>query len=178
VRRGYQVSVYEKVDRPGGLLRYGIPDFRLEKAVLERRPAQLVKEGVRFRTGVHAGRDVSVRELQRSAHAIVLAVGAEQPRDLMVPGRSLRGIHFALDYLSQQNRRIAGYVVDPAMAISATRSNVVVIGGGDTGSDCMGTAIRQGARKVMQIQYHECPMPQQDRLLYWPGGTGMAGVRS
>ena len=98
-RTGYRVTVYEKADRPGGLLRYGIPDFRLEKTVLDRRLVQLAAEGVRFRTGVHVGRDVSVRELQRSAHAIVLAVGAEQPRDLMVPGRSLRGIHFALDYL-------------------------------------------------------------------------------
>jgi glutamate synthase (NADPH/NADH) small chain len=169
VRRGYQVTVYEKADRPGGLLRYGIPDFRLEKAVLERRLEQLTAEGVRFRTGIHVGRDLAVRDLQRSAHAVVLAVGAEQPRDIEVPGRSLQGVHFALDYLSQQNRRIAGCYVDPATAISAAGRNVVVIGGGDTGSDCVGTAIRQGARKVTQIQYHDCPSPHQDRLLYWPG---------
>jgi len=168
VRAGYQVTVYEKADLPGGLLRYGIPDFRLEKAVLERRLAQLAAEGVRFRTGVHVGRDLAIRDLQRSAHAVVLAIGSEQPRDLDVPGRSLRGIHFALDYLTQQNRRIAGGVIDPALAISAAGRTVVVIGGGDTGSDCVGTAIRQGARSVTQIQYHDCPSPWQDRLLYWP----------
>ena len=168
VRCGYPVTVYEKADRPGGLLRYGIPDFRLEKPVLERRLSQLATEGVRFRTGVHVGRDLDVRALQRSAHAVVLALGAEQPRDLDVPGRSLRGIHFAMDYLQQQNRRVAGCVVDPAMAIRAAGRNVVVIGGGDTGSDCVGTAIRQGAQTVTQIQYHDCPSPQQDRLLYWP----------
>jgi glutamate synthase (NADPH/NADH) small chain len=168
VRRGYVVTVYEKADRPGGLLRYGIPDFRLEKAVLDRRLAQLVSEGVRFRCGVHVGRDLDVGELRRSAHAVVLAVGAEQPRDLDVPGRSLRGIHFALDYLSRQNRRIAGSEADAGSASSATGRRVVVIGGGDTGSDCVGTAIRQGARKVTQIQYHDCPSPGHDQLLYWP----------
>jgi glutamate synthase (NADPH/NADH) small chain len=168
VRCGYHVTVYEKADRPGGLLRYGIPDFRLEKAVLDRRLAQLAAEGVRFRTGVHVGRDLAVQELQRSAHAVVVATGAEQPRDLDVPGRTLRGIHYALDFLCQQNRRIAGSEVDPAMAISATGRSVVVIGGGDTGSDCVGTAIRQGARRVVQIQYHDCPAPRPDRLLYWP----------
>lgn len=168
VRRGYQVSVYEKADRAGGLLRYGIPDFRLEKAVLDRRLAQLAAEGVRFRTGVHVGRDLDVRELQRNVHAVVVATGAEQPRDLNVPGRTLQGIHYALDFLIRQNRRVAGIEVDPAQAISATGCNVVVIGGGDTGSDCVGTAIRQGARKVIQIQYHACPPPQPDRLLYWP----------
>jgi glutamate synthase (NADPH/NADH) small chain len=169
VRTGYQVTVYEKAERPGGLMRYGIPDFRLEKSVLDRRLAQLAVEGVRFRTGVHVGQDLELQKLQRSAHAVVLAMGAEHPRDLDVPGRSLRGIHFALDYLSQQNRRIAGSVIEPAATISATGRNVVVVGGGDTGSDCIGTAIRQGARKVIQIQYHDCPSPQQDRLLYWPG---------
>ncbi|HYQ70889.1 MAG TPA: glutamate synthase subunit beta, partial [Gammaproteobacteria bacterium] len=167
-RSGYQVTVYEKADRPGGLLRYGIPDFRLEKSVLDRRLAQLAAEGVRFRTGIHVGRDLAVRDLQRSTHAVVLAVGAEQPRDLDVPGRSLRGVHFALDYLCQQNRRIAGCVIDSGTAIRAAGRSVVVIGGGDTGSDCVGTAIRQGARAVVQIQYHDCPPPTPDRLLYWP----------
>jgi glutamate synthase (NADPH/NADH) small chain len=106
--------------------------------------------------------------LQRNVHAVVVATGAEQPRDLNVPGRTLQGIHYALDFLIRQNRRVAGIEVDPAQAISATGCNVVVIGGGDTGSDCVGTAIRQGARKVIQIQYHACPPPQPDRLLYWP----------
>jgi glutamate synthase (NADPH/NADH) small chain len=168
VRSGYQVTVYEKADRPGGLLRYGIPDFRLEKAVLDRRLAQLAAEGIRFRTGIHVGRDLGVRDLQRNVHAIVVATGAEQPRDIDVPGRTLRGIHFAQEFLCQQNRRVAGSEVDPATAISATGRNVVVIGGGDTGSDCVGTAIRQGARKVIQIQYHDRPAPRPDRLLYWP----------
>jgi len=167
-RSGYQVTVYEKADRPGGLLRYGIPDFRLEKSVLDRRLAQLSREGVRFRTGVQVGRDLSVRELQRSAHAVVLATGAEQPRELEVPGRSLRGVHFAMDYLRQQNRRIAGDNLDPASIIDAADCTVVVIGGGDTGGDCVGTAIRQGARKVTQIQYHEHPPLNPDRLMYWP----------
>jgi glutamate synthase (NADPH/NADH) small chain len=167
-RAGYTVTVFEQADRAGGLLRYGIPDFRLEKRVLDRRLTQLQAEGVRFRTGVHVGTDPGIEALRRSGHAVVLACGARRPRDLDVPGRNLRGIHFALDYLQQQNRRVAGEVIAPGDTIDAAGKNVVVIGGGDTGGDCVGTAIRQGARQVFQLQYHDCPPAHLDRLQFWP----------
>ncbi|MDH3526452.1 MAG: glutamate synthase subunit beta [Gammaproteobacteria bacterium] len=168
VRTGYQVTVYEKADRIGGLLRYGIPDFRLEKRVLDRRLAQLEAEGVVFRSGAHAGVNLDIDALRRAGHALVLACGSELPRDIGVPGRELRGIHFALDYLIQQNRRVAGGRVHSEDAIDACGKDVVVIGGGETGSDCVGTAIRQGARQVVQVQYHERPPPRADVLQYWP----------
>lgn len=168
-RLGYQVTVYEKADRIGGLLRYGIPDFRLDKKILDRRLAQLHAEGIRFRSGVHVGLDLDINELRRSAHAVVLACGSEQPHKIQVPDCSLNGVHFAMDYLRQQNRRIAGDIVSSESAINAAGKQVTVIGGGDTGSDCVGTAIRQGARQVTQIQYHECPPAHVDNLLYWPG---------
>jgi glutamate synthase (NADPH/NADH) small chain len=168
VRAGYGVTVYEKADRIGGLLRYGIPDFRLEKRVLDRRLAQLEAEGVLFQCGVHAGVNLNIEELRRTGDALVLACGSEQPRDLTVPGRELRGIHFALDYLAQQNRRVAGDRIHPEGAIDARGKDVVIIGGGDTGSDCVGTAIRQGARQVVQLQYHERPPAKADVLRHWP----------
>ena len=167
-RAGYRVTVFEQADRAGGLLRYGIPDYRLDKRVLDRRLAQLQAEGVRFRTGVHVGVDLDIGVLRRSGYAVVLACGAQRPRDLTVPGRGLRGIHFALDYLHQQNRRVAGDVIDPDDVIDAAGKNVVVVGGGDTGGDCVGTAIRQGARQVLQLQYHDCPPARLDRLQFWP----------
>lgn len=169
VRVGYAVTVLEKADRPGGLLRYGIPDYRLEKTVLERRLTQLVAEGVQFRTGIHAGVTVPPGELCRSADAVVLACGAEQPRKVIVPGHDLYGIHYAMPYLEQQNRRIAGSVFDSDELIDARGKDVVVIGGGDTGHDCVGTAIRQGARQVTQVQYHERPPRHANVLSYWPG---------
>lgn len=168
VRAGYSVTVFDKADRPGGLLRYGIPDFRLDKRVLDRRLAQLRHEGVHFRTGVLVGRDIGLDELRRRMHAVVLATGAEQPRELSVPGRALHGVFQAMDYLRQQNRCIAGDIVHPSAHIDAREREVVVIGGGDTGGDCVGTAIRQGARRVTQVQYHDRPPPQADTLLYWP----------
>ena len=168
VRAGYTVTVYEKSDRPGGLLRYGIPDFRLDKTVLERRLGQLRAEGVRFRTGVEISTAEEIEELRRSSHAVVLACGSEQPRDIDIPGRALGGIYFAMDYLGQQNRRIAGEVIDATASIDAAGMSVAVIGGGDTGEDCVGTAIRQGASRVTQIQYHDHPPAQLDNLLYWP----------
>ena len=168
-RAGYRVTVYEKSDRPGGLLRYGIPDFRLEKTVVDRRLAQLRAEGVRFRTGIHVGADLDIGELCRSSHALVLACGAEQPRDLDLPGRSLAGIHFAMDYLARQNRQVACDGTHSCSAIDAAGRTVAVIGGGDTGGDCIGTAIRQGAAQVTQIQYHDRPPLHVDNLLYWPG---------
>jgi glutamate synthase (NADPH/NADH) small chain len=171
VRTGYQVAVYEQADRPGGLLRYGIPDFRLEKGILDRRLQQLVAEGVRFQTGVRVGETLGIEKLRRTSDAVVLACGCGQPRDVPVPGRELRGIYFALDYLSQQNHRIAGDVIEPEASILARNKDVVVIGGGDTGEDCVGTAIRQGANKVTQIQYHERPPECADILRHWPKST-------
>jgi glutamate synthase (NADPH/NADH) small chain len=167
-RAGYLVTVYEKSERPGGLLRYGIPDFRLDKHILDRRLQQLQAEGVIFRNAVHVGVGLDIEELRRNAHAVVLACGSEVPRDLDVPGRRLGGIHFAMDYLTQQNRRLAGEQGGDTRVITACNKDVVVIGGGDTGSDCVGTAIRQGARQVIQVQYHERPPAHADVLDYWP----------
>ena len=167
-RAGYGVTVFEKADRIGGLLRYGIPDFRLDKSILDRRLAQIEAEGVEFRTGVHAGVNLPVDELRENTHAVVLACGSEQPRRLTVPGHELEGIHYAMDYLVQQNRRVAGSAMLSTPAITAQDKNVAVIGGGDTGSDCVGTAIRQGARCVTQLQYHEQPPDHVDVLDYWP----------
>jgi glutamate synthase (NADPH/NADH) small chain len=167
-RTGYRVTVYEKSNRIGGLLRYGIPDFRIEKRVLDRRLQQLQAEGVIFRTGVEVGVQLDIEELRRTAHAVVLACGSEMPRDIDVPGRQLDGIHFAMDYLVQQNRRIAGDHDAHASVITAYDKDVVVIGGGDTGSDCVGTAIRQGARQVTQLQYHDRPPLHAEVRDYWP----------
>jgi glutamate synthase (NADPH/NADH) small chain len=168
VRAGYPVEVFEKADRIGGLLRYGIPDFRLEKWILDRRLKQLAAEGVRFRTGVHIESREDFECLQRSADAIVLACGCEQPRNVLAPGREVKGIHFAMEYLAQQNHRTAGDVIEAEAAILATGKDVVVIGGGDTGSDCIGTAVRQQASRVVQVQYHAQPPPCNDVLQYWP----------
>ena len=167
-RVGYTVTVLEKADRIGGLLRYGIPDFRLQKTVLDRRLSQLEAEGVCFKTGVEAGIGISAGKLLAAADAVVLACGSSQARELKVPGCELAGIYYAQQYLEQQNRRVAGDVIDPAEAIHAAGKEVVVIGGGDTGSDCVGTAIRQGARRVIQVQYHDRPPVRADVLQYWP----------
>ena len=144
-RAGHSVTVFEKSDRIGGLLRYGIPEFKMEKRVLDRRLALLAAEGVVFRGGVDAGVDLPADELRRNFDAVVLAGGAGRPRDLPVPGRELAGVHFAMDYLTEQNRRCEGDAVDEGAAISATGKHVVIIGGGDTGADCLGTVHRQGA---------------------------------
>lgn len=167
-RAGYRVRVLEKADRPGGLLRYGIPDFRLEKTVLDRRLRQLQAEGVAFRTGVEVGTNLDPAWLRHWADALVLACGCERPRDIDVPGRRLKGIYPAMDYLVQQNHRSAGDCIEPEAAIVATNRDVVVIGGGDTGGDCVGTAIRQGARRVTQVQYHEAPPYRAEVLRHWP----------
>ncbi len=151
-RLGHDVVVFERDDRIGGLLRYGIPDFKMEKAILDRRIVQMEAEGVRFQTGVDVGRDLGSDQLLASFDAVVLCMGARVPRDLAVPGRELDGVHFAMDYLEQQNRRVAGDVVADAGAILAQGKHVVVIGGGDTGSDCVGTANRQGALSVTQLE--------------------------
>ncbi len=166
-RAGHAVVVFEKNDRIGGLLRYGIPDFKLEAWLIDRRLAQLRAEGVEFRPNSHVGADIPARSLLAEFDAVVLAGGSEQPRDLNVPGRALRGIHFAMDFLSQQNRRVAGQKI-VAEEILATDKNVVVIGGGDTGSDCVGTSVRQGARSVTQLEIMPKPPLHENKLLTWP----------
>ena len=167
-RAGHLVTVFEKEDRLGGLLRYGIPDFKMEKSAVDRRLEQLRAEGIEFRTNFKIGTQMSGEELQRSFDAVLLAIGAEQPRDLPIPGRELKGIHYAMDYLTQQNRRGAGDRVPSAEEISAAGKHVVIIGGGDTGADCLGTAHRQKAESVHQLQIH--PMPPEDRhpTTPWP----------
>jgi glutamate synthase (NADPH/NADH) small chain len=169
-RRGHAVVVLEKADRIGGLLRYGIPDFKLDKELLDRRLEQLRAEGVELRTGVDCGNDVTGDELRKSYDAVVLAGGATRPRDLEVPGRELRGVHFAMDFLTQQNRRVAGLPAAPngGGEILAGGKRVVVLGGGDTGSDCVGTALRQGAASVLSLEL--MPRPPDERAEHnpWP----------
>jgi len=167
-RTGHEVTVFEKNGNPGGLLRYGIPDFKLEKHIVERRVDQMRDEGVTFRNNCHVGVDVAAAELMADFDAVVLAGGAEKPRDLKVPGRDLRGVHFAMPFLSQQNLRNEGKTIDQAQAISAEGKHVVVIGGGDTGSDCIGTSNRQGALSVTQLEILERPPEMEDKALTWP----------
>ena len=168
-RRGHEVVVHEKDDCIGGLLRYGIPDFKLDKKVLDRRLDQMASEGVRFETGVTVGEDLSAKYLRRHFDAICLTLGAGQPRDLPVPGRELANVHFAMAYLTQSNRMNAGHALPPDSArIDARDKVVVVIGGGDTGSDCVGTAIRQGAREVHQFEILPRPPETANPLTPWP----------
>ncbi|HEY6462320.1 MAG TPA: glutamate synthase subunit beta [Polyangiaceae bacterium] len=161
-RAGHDVVLFERDDRLGGLLRYGIPDFKMEKAVLDARLTQLRAEGVSFRVGVAVGQDLRGEQLLHEFDAVVLTTGSRVPRDLPIPGRELRGILFAMEYLVQQNRRVAGDEVDAGRAVAATGKRVVVIGGGDTGSDCVGTAVRQGAASVVQLEL--MPKPALVRL--------------
>lgn len=170
-RSGHSVTVFEKADRAGGLLRYGIPDFKMEKGILERRIEQLVAEGVEFRLGVQVGVDFEVEELILGFDAVCLAIGAEQPRDLPIHGRELQGIHFAMPYLEQQNRRVAGnssHFAKVSEELTAAGKNVVVIGGGDTGSDCVGTARRQGCLSVSQFELLPKPPSMRDPSTPWP----------
>mgnify|MGYP006277367185 CR=1 FL=1 len=160
-RCGHEVVLMERADRIGGLMRYGIPDFKMEKWIIDRRMEQMHAEGVIFETGVEVGVDISVRYLQRSFDGVVITAGATVARDLDVPGRDLQGVHYAMDFLTQQNRRVAGDEVRES-PISAKDKHVVVIGGGDTGSDCVGTSIRQGARSVTQIEL--LPLPPKERI--------------
>ena len=167
-RAGHLVTVFERADRIGGLLRYGIPEFKMEKRILDRRLAIMEAEGVTFRAGMNIGGNVPVDELRRAFDAVVLTGGATSPRDLPVPGRELAGIHFAMDYLTQQNRRCEGDHVADDVVITAYGKRVVIIGGGDTGADCLGTAHRQGARSVHQFEL--LPRPPADRTAEnpWP----------
>jgi glutamate synthase (NADPH) small chain len=165
-RAGHFVELFEKADRIGGLLRYGIPDFKMEKTVLDRRLEQMASEGVIFRTSAHIGESIPAADLREQFDAIVLTGGAEHARDLNVPGRELKGIHFAMDYLPQQNKRIAGDLVRDQ--ILATGKRVVIIGGGDTGADCLGTCHRQNAKSVLQFEIMPMPPPERAATTPWP----------
>ena len=167
-RAGHSVTVYEKNDRIGGLLRYGIPNFKMEKHVIDRRIQQMRAEGVTFVTSAHIGVNVPVEALTGHYDAILLCGGSEQPRDLKIPGRELKGIHFAMELLTQQNRRDEGDTVDPSMTISAEGKRVVIIGGGDTGADCLGTCLRQRAKSVHQFEIMPKPPVQRAASTPWP----------
>lgn len=166
VRAGHNVTVFEKNDRIGGLLRYGIPDFKMEKKIIDRRLRQLTIEGVEFKTNINVGKDISAKDLIDQYDAVILAGGSEKPRDLKIPGRELTGIHFAMEYLTHQNKIIAGDHLENS--ISARGKNVVVLGGGDTGSDCVGTANRQGAKSVTQIEILPQPSNERPESTPWP----------
>jgi glutamate synthase (NADPH) small chain len=168
-RTGHDVVVYEKNDRIGGLLRYGIPDFKMEKHLIDKRIAQMQAEGVKFRPDSHIGGNISAKALLADYDAVVLAVGSEKPRDLQVSGRNeMEGVHYAMDFLRQQNKRNAGDTIPEEIAISAKGKHVVVIGGGDTGSDCIGTSIRQGAASVTQIEILSKPPEKENKMMTWP----------
>jgi glutamate synthase (NADPH/NADH) small chain len=168
-RAGHDVHVYERHAKAGGLLRYGIPDFKMEKHYIDLRVAQMESEGVTFHYGAHVGANVSAEDLLEGCDALVLAGGAEQARDLPIPGRELEGIHFAMEFLPQQNRRVSGEPpADAGPPILADGKHVVVIGGGDTGSDCIGTSIRQGARSVTNFEIMPQPPEQENKMLTWP----------
>ena len=167
-RAGHWVTVFERDDRIGGLLRYGIPEFKMEKRFLDRRLAVMEREEITFRTGCHVGVNMSAEELRRDYDAVVLAGGATAPRDLKVPGRELAGIHFAMDFLPLQNRRNEGDKIPDAQFITAKDQHVVIIGGGDTGADCLGTVHRQGARSVHQLELLSRPADARPESNPWP----------
>ena len=167
-RAGHKVVMFEKAEAPGGILRYGIPNFKLSKDILDRRLQQLRAEGVSFKCEVEVGKDVSVDYVRRRFNAICVTIGAMQPRDLNVPGRDLKGVHFALEFLGQNNRRLSGESVSPEQEISAAGKRVIVIGGGDTGSDCVGTSLRQGALSVQQLELLPRPPEARPDNNPWP----------
>jgi glutamate synthase (NADPH/NADH) small chain len=170
-RAGHGVTLFEKADRIGGLLRYGIPDFKMEKHIIDRRMRQMAAEGVEFRTGVEVGKTIPFKSLLDGYDAVVLTGGAEWPRNLEIPGRELAGVHYAMDFLVQQNKRVAGDAeakAAPGGTISAKSKHVIVVGGGDTGSDCIGTSIRQGAASVTQLEIMPKPPDREDKGLSWP----------
>jgi glutamate synthase (NADPH/NADH) small chain len=167
-RAGHDVHVFERHAKPGGLLRYGIPDFKMEKIHVERRVAQMEAEGVTFHCNVNVGIDLQAQKLVDGYDAVVLAGGAEKPRDLPIPGRDLGGVHFAMDFLPQQNRRVSHEPLMSNEPILAAGKHVIVIGGGDTGSDCIGTSVRQGALSVTQLEIMPQPPEKENKLLTWP----------
>ena len=167
-RAGHSVTLFEKNQKIGGLLRYGIPDFKMEKPLIDRRGEQMQGEGVTLETGVHVGVDISAETLLTDFDAVALTGGSEAPRDLPVDGRDLNGVHFAMDFLVQQIRRVSGEPLGDVEEILATGRNVIVIGGGDTGSDCVGTSIRQGAKNVVQIEIMPKPPEKVDKGSTWP----------
>ncbi len=167
-RAGHSVVVFEKNERIGGLLRIGIPDFKMEKTLIDRRMSQMELEGVEFRVNSHVGNNVSIEELNDEFEAIAFCGGSEHPRDLPVEGRELKGVYFAMEFLSQQNDRVSGKTIKSDIEISAKGKNVLVIGGGDTGSDCVGTSNRQGAKSVTQLELLDQPPEKEDKALTWP----------
>ncbi|MAQ81117.1 MAG: glutamate synthase [Rhodobacterales bacterium] len=168
-RAGHNVNLYEKNEKAGGLLRYGIPDFKMEKFHIDRRIEQMSKEGVVFHTGINVGTDMAVETIIEKSDAVILAGGAERPRDLEISGRDLEGVHFAMEFLPQQNRRVSGETtVANSLPVLASGKHVVVIGGGDTGSDCIGTSIRQGALSVTQLEIMPRPPDIENKFLTWP----------
>ncbi|GMV63153.1 MAG: glutamate synthase [Parvibaculum sp.] len=167
-RRGHDVHLFEKNRKAGGLLRYGIPDFKMEKHLIDRRVAQMEAEGVTFHYGVQIGVDKKATELTAEFDAVILTGGSEKPRDLPVEGRELSGVHFAMEFLPQQNRRVSDEPIGQVEPILANGKHVVVIGGGDTGSDCIGTSFRQGAVSVTQLEIMPAPPEKENKLLTWP----------
>ena len=167
-RVGHEVTVFEKNARVGGLLRYGIPDFKLEKRLIDRRMAQMQAEGVEFHSNIHVGTTLPARQLLKEFDAVVLALGSEAPRELQVQGRELDGVHLAMDFLTQQNRRVSGEFIADNRPILASGKRVVVIGGGDTGSDCIGTSTRQGAKSILQTEILPKPPDKENKGLTWP----------
>ncbi len=167
-RAGHKVVVFEKNERIGGLLRFGIPDFKMEKHLIDRRIAQMQTEGVEFRPNSHVGENVDAGDLVKDFDAVALCGGSESPRDLPVPGRELPGVHFAMEFLTQQNRRVAGTNTPQGAEIMATDKHVIVIGGGDTGSDCVGTSNRHGAASVTQLELMPEPPEKENKALTWP----------
>ena len=167
-RAGHEIRVFEKNNRIGGLMRYGIPDFKLDKQLIDRRMSQMLAEGVDFRTNTHIGIDIPAKTLLKKYDAVVLTGGSEQPRDLSIPGRNLEGVHFAMDFLTRSNRRVAGDKIPIGEDILATDQDVIVIGGGDTGSDCIGTSTRQGAKSITQLEILPKPPEKEDKATTWP----------
>jgi glutamate synthase (NADPH/NADH) small chain len=168
IRVGHNVTLYEKNNRIGGLLRYGIPDFKMEKHLIDRRQKQMEEEGLVIKTNINVGFDISLDELKNNYNAVLLSGGAEIPRDLKIPGRDLKGVMFAMDFLPSQNKRVSGESFQEVFNVTAKDKNVVVIGGGDTGSDCIGTSFRQGAKSVTQIEIMPIPPEKENKALTWP----------